>query len=72
MGLKEQCRELNIQVWMAAGRPPSSFPQNGLQIEFRDALDVSAELGDVLEGLLVRSLAHWPGDCLCAFDLCRG
>ncbi len=39
---------------MLAGRPPSSFPQNGLQIEFRDALDVSGGLGDVIEGLLVR------------------
>ena len=41
---------------MLAGRPPSSFPQNGLQIEFRDALDVSGGLGDVIEGLLVHSL----------------
>ena len=43
---------------MCAGRPPSSFPQNGLQIEFRDMLDVSVELGDVIEGLLVRSLTY--------------
>jgi hypothetical protein len=26
---------------------------DGLQIDFRDALDVSPELGDVIEGLLV-------------------
>ncbi len=39
---------------VAAGRPPSSFPQDGLQIDFRDTLHVSAQLGDMIEGLLVR------------------
>lgn len=35
-----------------AGKPPSSFPQERLQINFRDVVEVSSELGQVLDGLL--------------------
>lgn len=39
-------------LFVLSGKPPSAFPMDALQIDFRDALDVSPKLGDVIEGLL--------------------
>lgn len=35
-----------------AGRPPNEFPQDRMQINFKDVVDVSPQMAAALEGLL--------------------
>ncbi|CAK0784475.1 hypothetical protein CVIRNUC_007679 [Coccomyxa viridis] len=39
-------------LFLLSGKPPSSFPQDRLRIDFRDVLEVGEQLGAMIEGLL--------------------
>lgn len=43
---------MGFQCSLAAGQPPNAFPQDRMQVQFRDALNLDPAMAALLEGLL--------------------